>query len=222
MSVKPYILRKPPTPKGDQLVFASKFGWAVHNRFSTGGFEVLYEIPRLDAILFEHGHTPYGEETAEFESVWGKLIAEHNELAICPDTRLFSSVVLAAETKEPEDGEENPNPTPEPSKTPGSDASDETTSKDGSDEPVPESGNASDESGDSTEPEQTEGGESGDESTTGEPAKKSEYTLEQLMDLHMDDLREIGDLYGVKNVSKAGLAKEILDAIENGVTPKVS
>lgn len=60
------------------------------------------------------------------------------------------------------------------------------------------------------EPSVEEGSEATDEP---EAVKPEDYTLEYLTGLEMAELREIGDVYGVKDNKKVDLANKILDAV---------
>lgn len=232
MNVQPYVNRKP-----NEKSFATKRGWAVLNKFNRFGVEFIYEIPKLDAMLYEAGCDLGGKPDAAFETVWNTTMHQLFKSGVdiyqvfSPSvTQHYNTAALKDDEEEIDDSGEidstEPTVSVETDDTADSEPTTETVvgAEDASQaESVVPEGDSTDESEPSI-PESVEAEATTEQATEAsttdaeEPkedgeVKPEDYTKEYLVGLSMGDLRTIGANYNVKDNSKDDLADKILDAV---------
>lgn len=178
-------------PEDSRTVFASKLGWTVENLFTKTGFEVVYEVPNLDSILVKNNVDILGGLRGSVGEAIEVSTSFIGTLGV-KQIKMYHKHLDGAGILDEGDIE------PKAKINLGEE-------KASASEPAPAPEPEPEPKTDSEEPTENSG---------------ETYTMDYLTSLGMDELRDIGDKYGVKGVSKKGLSKEILQAIDNGVEPK--
>lgn len=186
-SIKLYLMVKP-----HKECYATKFGWCSDNDFILNGCETLYEVPKLDSVLFANGYTPQGVQDAEYVDIWAEFAATKKE-------GLFSESVLEAINPQTTSTDTSGDPDPQTEET------EDEGEGEADGEPV-----VSEIDSDSEVDAGVITGEEVSVQEPGAPLTADGLTFEELVALPMSELRKIGDKYDAKHISKDGLAKEIL------------
>ena len=217
-SIRLYVNLKPQPREGQ--AFATRYGWAVPNRFDNKKFSVSYELHGLDAVLFTNGAGEDGGFPRASLAGWAEVVEKYGE-------QYFSQVVVDAVkgyapeepvyvapfvATEPTGTEQAPALEVMPEDMVHGDLPLDTETT-----PPPPAGAyvAADVTNEPSPPfEEPEVGDTVEPVAQPVVEPAVTYTLEQLTAMEMDELRALADPYGVKSTSKAKLAAKLLAAMQ--------
>lgn len=221
-SIRLYVNVKPQPREG--IAFATKFGWAVPNRFDNKKFTISYELHGLDAVLFTNDANTDGGYPRTSLKEWQEVVEAYGR-------EHFSQVVL--------DAVDGFTPLEEPVfvSPVGVDSFQEPIGEQPSALPVmpedmvhgdlPIDTETTPQAPMSVAPQVEDQPQLVEETADVVPVVEIEepqqevkaeepvgYTLEQLTAMEMDELRALAKPYGVKDISKAKLAAKLLAAMQ--------